>query len=107
MSHTPKLTNDEWIVTGHEIIAWINDLQFFDITHDAAVEFFFLRLNQVATATVISLGVSNSVTEAIARARAYVNADDDPMFACEHGRDLAELCADCDDKPHPCPERPF
>lgn len=97
--NTPKLTNDEWIVTGHEVIAWISDLEFFDITHDPRIEKFVLRINHIATAATVFLGVTDSLSEAIGRARAHVNADNNEILSCTHGRTLVEPCADCDDKP--------
>lgn len=77
---TPRLTNDEWIVTGHEVIAWISDLECFDITYDDRTRKFSLRVNNVATAQAVFLGYSDSLSEAIGRARAHINADDSPTL---------------------------
>lgn len=77
---TPKLTNDEWIVTGREVIAWISDLECFDITYSERTEKFSLRVNNVATAQTVFLGVSDSLSEAIGRARSHINADDAPTL---------------------------
>lgn len=95
MDNTPQLSMADWIVTGNEVIAWINDLEFFDISFDVVAETFALRINHVALVSTIYLGESDSFTEAVGRARAYANADDHPVLCCTHGRTLVVQCPEC------------
>lgn len=85
----------EWIVTGHELISWINDLEFFDITFTPDSETFALRINHLGTATTVYLGESSSVNEAIAYAARHQGGEVQEQITCEHGRTLAEHCEDC------------
>lgn len=95
-THTPKT---EWIVTGNEVIAWINDLEFFDITYSADTATFALRINHLATATTIYLGESDSVSEAVRSAALWVvrsaEIGEQQNLSCEHGHLLGENCPEC------------
>lgn len=110
---TPRpLTAADWIVTGNEIVAWIDDTELFDITFDGATQRFALRINNVATAQSVFLGFTSSVAEAQQRARSHVGTtadaleiaaqfgidpDDDELdqLRCPHGRTMLEICPDC------------
>jgi len=48
----------DWTITGREIVAWINDIEFYDIigSIENGVQTFALRINYAATATSIYLG---------------------------------------------------
>jgi hypothetical protein len=95
MTNKPQLTNADWIVTGHEIVAWINDVEFFDITFSDASQTFALRVNNAALAQTLYLGESSSLAEAMQRARNHINADDQDQLRCNHGRTLVESCREC------------
>lgn len=85
----------DWIVTGHELISWINDLEFFDIRPTPASETFALRLNHMGTATTLYLGESSTVAEAVGRAAQHLAGFIQEEITCEHGRTLDQSCEDC------------
>lgn len=96
----PSFLNNasQWLVVGREIIAWINDVECFDITFTAETETFALRLNNVATATTLLMGESSSVAEAVAHAASFVIDDGhggQELLSCEHGVSIGLPCADC------------
>lgn len=101
------MNTTDWIVTGNEIIAWVDDLQFFDITFDAVTETFALRINHLALASTIYLGQSDSVKQAMRRAQDFVGhgtlpefvgvvVDDDLIeITCSHGLSMVQVCPEC------------
>jgi len=91
------LTPQDWVVGGREIIAWINDLEFFDITYSGESGTFALRINHVGHVTTVYLGESGSVAEAQARANIHLGHNGPTAeFTCSHGRSLIEGCSECD-----------
>jgi hypothetical protein len=103
------LTNGDWTVTGHEIVAWISDTECFDITFDEVGQVFALRINNVASAQTLFLGFTDSLAESLSRANAHLRDDTLPTFvedvdpnllplSCEHGVSLGVHCADCADE---------
>lgn len=101
MSNTPQLRPADWIVTGREIIAWVNDIEFFDITGSVNVidnsQRFDLRLNNAAAATTIYMGESASVQEAMNWANRDLGGVLQYELTCPHGRTLIEHCQECED----------
>lgn len=112
---TTKLTAADWIVTGHEVVAWISDTELFDVTFDHANQRFALRLNNVATAAVVFIGSFDSLADAMSTAASLdttvelaqqvaaafnIDPTDDSTleFRCEHGRTLVEPCDNCADE---------
>lgn len=97
-----QLSMADWIITGREIIAWINDIEFFDIIGDIenGVQAFALRINNAATATSIYLGQSASVEESMGWASHFLGAILrgellQEEFTCSHGKTFHEGCDDC------------
>lgn len=100
MSNTPQLGPADWIVTGREIIAWINDTEFFDISGSVNVidnsQRFELRINNAAAATTLYLGESASVQEAIGWASRHLSSGIlQGELTCIHGEPMGEGCRDC------------
>lgn len=106
------ISNSDWIVTGNEVVAWINDLELFDITFDGRTQRFALRINNVALAQTVFLGFSDSLSEAMQRARTHIGNTEtaaeiaaafglDPeseeidQLHCTHGRTMVEHCSEC------------
>ena len=93
-----RITPADWVVTGHEIIAWINDLEFFDVVFYGDAQMFALRINHLATANSTLLGMTSSVAEAISRANAFIMDDGNggqQSLTCAHNLTIAERCEDC------------
>ena len=91
---TPPALGD-WIVTGNELIAWINDLEFFDITPTPKTGTFGLRINHLALAATVYLGESDTVVQATQRAQQHLATEPDPTLTCVHGHDMLQDCPDC------------
>lgn len=101
MKNTPQLTASDWIVTGREIIAWINDIEFFDITGSVDVangsQRFSLRLNNVAAATTLYVGESDTVQEAMGWASRHLESGIlQDELTCPHGFTLMHHCQECE-----------
>ena len=74
MSHAPKLSYEQWQVVGKEnLIVWINDSEFFDIS--PAGNSIELRLNNCVDGSVLYLGDCISVGHAIVRARRHLEEE--------------------------------
>jgi hypothetical protein len=100
MTNTPQLGPADWIVTGREIIAWINDTEFFDISGSVNVidnsQRFELRINNAAAATTLYLGESASVQEAIGWASRHLSSGIlQGELTCRHGEPMGDGCRDC------------
>lgn len=93
-----KLHASDWIVTGHEVIAWVNDLEFFDIVFSVKTQTFELRINHLGTATTVYLGDTPTVAQAILAAQKWVMEDGhggQQTLTCTHGLTLGEICPGC------------
>lgn len=101
MTNTPQQINSsDWIVTGREIIAWISDIEFFDITGSVDVtngsQRFSLRINNVATAATLYVGESDTVQEAMGWASRYLAGGIvQEVLTCLHGTTVGEQCQEC------------
>lgn len=58
----------DWLVAGRELIAWVGDLEFFDIVYADRTDTYQLRINHVGTATTLYLGDSDTLEQAQSRA---------------------------------------
>jgi hypothetical protein len=104
MTNTPQLGPADWIVTGREIIAWVNDIEFFDITGSVNIidnsQRFSLRFNNAATATTLYVGESDTVQEAMGWASRHLSSgilqDLQEELTCPHGFTLAYHCKECE-----------
>lgn len=102
MDNAQELNTADWIITGREIVAWANDIEFFDIIGNIedGVQTFALRINNAATATSIYLGESATVGESMGWANHFLGAILrgellQEEFTCNHGKTLHEGCDDC------------
>ena len=100
MSNTPQLSQGDWIVTGREIIAWINDIEFFDITGSVDIingsQRFSLRINNAAVATTLYVGESDTVQEAMGWANRHLATGIlQGELTCRHGEPVGDGCRDC------------
>ena len=72
MSHAPRLAYNDWqVVDKTTLLVWVNDTEFFDIC--PAGNSLELRLNNAVDGSVIYLGDSDTVGQAIIRARLYLD----------------------------------
>jgi hypothetical protein len=102
MTNTPQLGPADWIVTGREIIAWVNDIEFFDITGSVNIidnsQRFSLRFNNAATATTLYVGESDTVQEAMGWASRHLESGIlQDELTCPHGFTLMHHCQECED----------
>lgn len=72
------LTQDDWLVVGNTLSMWTSDSMFLDITGDFTASgtcLFVLRLNDATYASALTLGVTSSLTEAIALANDFLKRE--------------------------------
>jgi hypothetical protein len=73
----PHITQNNWGVNGDVLIAWITDLELFDIApSDTTMDLWVLRYNHVGTARYSFLGVYGSIEDAQGAARTWLGYDE-------------------------------
>ena len=75
MSNSPRLAYNDWqLLDTDTLMAWADDEWFFDIRPSQNQDTLELRINNVGDARVIYLGDSDSVGQAIVRARKFLDS---------------------------------
>lgn len=72
IAHTPRLDDKDWQVAGDAFVAWITELEFFEIRPDPVTGDFHLTLNNTGTAQVTPLGTHGYARDAMKAAKVHL-----------------------------------